>query len=68
MPRLLGSKINIHPVVLIISLLIGAKLFGIIGMVFAVPVAAVYKVLYKELWHVGTCPDAPKTEIENKEE
>lgn len=68
MPRLMGSKINIHPVVLIISLLIGAKLFGIIGMVFAVPVAAVYKVLYKELWHVGTCPDAPKTEIENKEE
>jgi len=53
MPKIMGSKINLHPVVLIISLLLGAKLFGILGMVFAVPVAAVYKVLYKELWHVG---------------
>ena len=25
--------------------------FGILGMVFAVPVAAIYRVLYKELWH-----------------
>mgnify|MGYP003291193524 CR=1 FL=1 len=38
---------------LIASLIIGAKLFGIIGMVFAVPVAAVCRVLYKELWHLG---------------
>lgn len=53
MPKVMGSKINLHPVVLIISLLLGAKLFGILGMVFAVPVAAVYKVLYDELWHVG---------------
>ena len=37
--------------VVIGSLLIGAKLFGILGMVFAVPVAAIYRVLYKELWH-----------------
>jgi predicted PurR-regulated permease PerM len=35
-------------------LLISAKLFGIIGMLFAVPVAAVYRVLYKELWHDGS--------------
>lgn len=53
MPRLMGKRINLHPVFLIISLLIGAKLFGIIGMVFAVPVAAVYRVLYRELWHAG---------------
>lgn len=53
MPRLMGKRINLHPVFLIISLLLGAKLFGIIGMVFAVPVAAVYRVLYRELWHAG---------------
>lgn len=53
MPRIMGSKIDLHPVVLIISLLLGAKLFGILGMVFALPVAAVYKVLYRRLWHVG---------------
>lgn len=53
MPKIMGQKIDLHPVVLIISLLIGAKLFGILGMLFAVPVAAVYRVLYKELWHDG---------------
>lgn len=53
MPKIMGQKIDLHPVILIISLLIGAKLFGILGMLFAVPVAAVYRVLYKELWHSG---------------
>lgn len=51
MPKVMGKQIDLHPVILIISLLIGAKMFGIVGMLFAVPVAAVYRVLYKELWH-----------------
>ncbi len=51
LPKIMGQKIDLHPVLVIASLLIGAKLFGIVGMVFAVPVAAVYRVLYKELWH-----------------
>lgn len=51
LPKIMGPKIDLHPVLVIASLLIGAKLFGILGMVFAVPVAAVYRVLYKELWH-----------------
>lgn len=51
LPKIMGQKIDLHPVLVIASLLIGAKLFGILGMVFAVPVAAVYRVLYKELWH-----------------
>jgi predicted PurR-regulated permease PerM len=50
----MGQKIDLHPVIIIIALLISAKLFGIIGMLFAVPVAAVYRVLYKELWHDGS--------------
>ncbi|MCD8199237.1 MAG: AI-2E family transporter [Phascolarctobacterium sp.] len=53
MPRIMGKRIDLHPVILILALLIGAKLFGILGMLFAVPVAAVYRVLYKEFWHAG---------------
>ena len=49
----MGSKIDLHPVVLILSLLIGAKLYGILGMLFAVPVAAVYRVLYLSLIHIS---------------
>ena len=58
MPKIMGKQIDLHPVILIISLLIGAKMFGIVGMLFAVPVAAVYRVLYKELWHEGEGEEA----------
>ena len=51
LPKIMGKSIQLHPVLLILSLLIGAKLFGILGLLFAVPVAAVCKVLYKHLWH-----------------
>ena len=50
-PIVMSKKINLHPVVILLALLIGGKLFGILGMLFAVPVAAVYRVLYDELWH-----------------
>ena len=50
-PVVMSKKINLHPVVILLALLIGGKLFGILGMLFAVPVAAVYRVLYDELWH-----------------
>lgn len=53
LPKIMGKSINVAPVLLILSLLIGAKLFGILGLLFAVPVAAVCKVLYKHLWHLG---------------
>jgi predicted PurR-regulated permease PerM len=50
-PVVMGKKINLHPVVILLALMIGGKLFGILGMLFAMPVAAVYRVLYDELWH-----------------
>lgn len=51
LPKIMGNSIKIHPVLLILSLLLGAKLFGILGLIFAVPMAAVCKVFYKHLWH-----------------
>ena len=51
LPKIMGKSIQLHPVLLILSLLIGAKLFGIMGLLFAVPVAGICKVLYKHLWH-----------------
>ena len=51
-PNIMGHTIAVHPVVVIISLLIGAQLFGIIGMMLAVPIAALLKVLIKQLWNI----------------
>ena len=40
----------LHPLLVIFSLLAGGELFGILGVVVAVPLAAVLKVLGKFLW------------------
>lgn len=51
-PNIMGQSIDLHPVVIIISLLIGGKLFGIVGMILAVPAAALLRVLIKHVWSI----------------
>ncbi len=42
-PKLLGDAIEVHPLLVIVSLIIGAKVGGIFGMLMAVPVGALVK-------------------------
>jgi predicted PurR-regulated permease PerM len=52
-PRVMSEQVDLHPVLVIFSLLTGAALAGIIGMVLAIPVAAIAKgvfVYYFEKW------------------
>jgi predicted PurR-regulated permease PerM len=44
-PRLVGGSVGLHPVVSIFSLMAGATLFGVWGMLLAVPVAASLQIL-----------------------
>jgi predicted PurR-regulated permease PerM len=44
-PRLVGKKIGLHPVWVIFALLAGGALFGFLGILLALPVAAVIGVL-----------------------
>jgi len=46
-PRLVGGQVGLHPVALMIAILIGAEFFGLLGILLAVPVAAVLNVLLK---------------------
>lgn len=39
-PRVLGRLVGLHPVLSIFALMVGGSLFGLIGMLLAVPVAA----------------------------
>lgn len=50
-PGIMKHTLDLHPVTVIISLLVGAHVAGVLGMVVAVPVTAMLKVLYKHLWH-----------------
>ncbi len=44
-PKIVGEAVGLQPGAYILALLIGAELFGIVGMLLAVPTAAVIKVL-----------------------
>ncbi len=46
-PQLLGKRVGLHPVWVVIALLLGGELFGISGIVVAVPVAAVLRVVLR---------------------
>lgn len=46
-PRLVGSRIHLHPVWMIFSVLAGTTLFGFLGTLMAVPFAAVLGVLIR---------------------
>ena len=45
-PIVVGKAIDLKPLVIIIAVYIGGWLFGITGMVFAIPAAAVIKIAY----------------------
>jgi predicted PurR-regulated permease PerM len=43
-PKLLGGSLDLHPMWVLIGLMIGGSLFGILGIILAVPVIAIAKV------------------------
>ena len=51
-PRIVGSSVGLHPAVVIVALLIGGDLFGFLGLLVAVPGAAIVKVFVDELFAI----------------
>jgi len=48
-PRIVGSSVGLHPMTVIVALLIGGNLLGFLGLLVAVPVAAVAQVFVREI-------------------
>lgn len=46
-PRILGKSVNLHPVWVLLAIIIGGSLFGIFGMLLAVPGAAAIQVFMR---------------------
>jgi predicted PurR-regulated permease PerM len=49
-PRLLGDRMGLHPLVVMLVLLIGGYFFGALGLIFAVPVTCLMRVGLRSLW------------------
>jgi predicted PurR-regulated permease PerM len=55
-PRVVGGLVGLHPVVSIFALTVGGNLFGLPGMILAVPIAASIQVVLVELFPALTRP------------
>lgn len=48
-PKFIGDNISMHPLIVILLLVIGGKLWGFFGMVLAVPIGVIIKVIYEDI-------------------
>lgn len=66
-PKLVGDRIGLHPVAVIFAVMAGGVLFGFVGMLIALPAAAVANVLLRYAYerytasrlYAGSAADAP---------
>jgi len=50
-PLVLAKSVDLHPLAIILAIIIGGQFFGIIGMLIAVPLTGITKVLTIEFYH-----------------
>ena len=48
-PRVMGARMKLHPLTAMVSVMVGAKLAGVTGVIFALPAVAVGRVLLMHL-------------------
>jgi predicted PurR-regulated permease PerM len=48
-PKITGDSVSMHPLIVIILLIVGGKIGGFLGMVLAVPIGVIIKVIYEDL-------------------
>lgn len=49
-PLLVSKIVNLHPIVVVVSIIIGSQLAGIVGMIVIIPFIAFIKILFKEIY------------------
>ncbi|TLS39010.1 AI-2E family transporter [Pseudalkalibacillus caeni] len=50
-PLILGNKLHLHPLTVILLLLVAGSLYGFIGILIAVPLYSILKVMIKNFYH-----------------
>lgn len=49
-PLLVSKIVNLHPIVVVVSIIIGSQLGGIVGMIVIIPFIAFFKILFIEIY------------------
>lgn len=48
-PKLVGDRVGLGPMPTILALVVGGNIFGLVGMLIAIPIAAIAKVMVRDL-------------------
>lgn len=51
-PKIIGCSLGLHPVMVIFLILVGGKIFGLLGMIFAVPLGAIVLIIIKSVYEI----------------
>lgn len=46
-PKIIGENMGIHPLIILLSIIIGGGIFGVMGMIISVPIVAIFKIIYE---------------------
>src|SRR5262245_42093003 len=72
-PRIMGRETGLHPVVVLVAILVGGTLFGLLGIIVAVPVTAVLQVAlhrwhqaWRATWPASAAPMFPEEGVQEK--
>jgi predicted PurR-regulated permease PerM len=49
-PRIIGENVGLHPLIIMFAFVIGGSVFGFLGMLLAIPVTCILRVLSRELY------------------
>ncbi len=60
-PILISRVSNLHPLWVIIAIIMGGKLYGVLGMIIGVPVASIIKIAIIEISHYRNAFSLPET-------
>jgi predicted PurR-regulated permease PerM len=56
-PRIMGSKVELHPLAALFAVLVGAEIGGVLGVYLSVPAVATLRILYRRLQRYSQAQD-----------
>jgi predicted PurR-regulated permease PerM len=64
MPVVVGGQLQLHPVAVIFSMLLCVTVFGVLGVLIALPVVAIFNILHEEIYRPRFLPNVSDDELE----
>ena len=49
-PILVSKIVNLHPLIVVLSVILGSQVAGVVGMIFSIPLAAFFQLLFTEVY------------------